>query len=111
MTQVKRTSSWIALLVALGMVLTLTTAPGGVRAADHLDAPGFLESPGDDPRLDINDVLVFEGETGLFTPNAGEAVVVVSEVAPGLTIGLTVEPEGGSAVPTSDVLLQAELGA
>ncbi len=48
---------------------------------------------------------------GLFTPDAGEAVVVVSDVAPGLTLGLTVEPEGGSLTPTSEVLLQAELGA
>ena len=61
MTQVKRRSSWLALFIVLGMVLTLTTAPGAVRAADHLDAPG-LASPGDDPRLDVNDLLVFEGE-------------------------------------------------
>ncbi len=78
MTQVKRRSSWLALFIVLGMVLTLTTAPGAVRAADHLDAPG-LESPGDDPRLDVNDLLVFEAE------NEDNTVLVmtVNPAAPG----------------------------
>ena len=78
MTQVKRRSSWLALFIVLGMVLTLTTAPGAVRAADHLDAPG-LESPGDDPRLDVNDLLVFPGE------NEDNTVLVmtVNPAAPG----------------------------
>jgi hypothetical protein len=36
-------------------------APAMPDAADHLDAPG-LTSPGGDPRFDINDLYVFEGQ-------------------------------------------------
>jgi hypothetical protein len=45
----------IAIIAVIGM------APAMLDAADHLDAPG-LTSPGGDPRFDINDLYVFEGQ-------------------------------------------------
>ena len=48
---------------------------------------------------------------GLFVPNsAGFSEAVVSDVRPGLTLGVTIEPDGGSAQPTGPVLLAAPIG-
>lgn len=49
---------------------------------------------------------------GLFTPDEdGSAVVLVDgEVTPGLTLGLTVEPAGGSTTPTGDVIVAQLIG-
>jgi hypothetical protein len=49
----------IAALIAIIAVIGM--APAVLDAADHLDAPG-LTSPGGDPRFDINDLYVFEGQ-------------------------------------------------
>jgi hypothetical protein len=49
------TAALIAIIAVIGM------APAVLDAADHLDAPG-LTSPGGDPRFDINDLYVFEGQ-------------------------------------------------
>jgi hypothetical protein len=49
----------IAALIAIIAVIGM--APAMLNAADHLDAPG-LTSPGGDPRFDINDLYVFEGQ-------------------------------------------------
>jgi anti-sigma-K factor RskA len=49
---------------------------------------------------------------GLFTPEEdGSAEVLVDgEVTPGLTLGLTVEPAGGSTIPTGDVIVAQLIG-
>lgn len=60
MTLAKRAAPVLAVLTALALIATLLTAPLNAGAADHLDAPG-LASPGNDPRLDINDLYAFEG--------------------------------------------------
>jgi hypothetical protein len=49
----------IAALIAIIAVIGM--APAVLDAADHLDAPGLM-SPGGDPRFDINDLYVFEGQ-------------------------------------------------
>lgn len=48
----------------------------------------------------------------VFRPGGdGSAVVIVEgPLAPGVVLGLTVEPEGGSEQPTGEVLLAQELG-
>lgn len=47
---------------------------------------------------------------GIFVPEDGRASVLVDGTAvDGVTIGLTVEPEGGSASPTGEVLVAEEL--
>jgi len=60
MTHTRKAGIGVALLALLLLLATIGTAPSIAGAADHLDAPG-LASPGNDPRLDINDVFVFEG--------------------------------------------------
>ncbi len=50
---------WLAVLVALGLVVAMTAGPVGL-GADHLDAPG-LTSPDGNGQADINDLYVFEG--------------------------------------------------
>lgn len=47
---------------------------------------------------------------GTFQPDAGRAVVVLDGTAePGLTVGLTIEPAGGSSQPTGEVLVAQPL--
>jgi anti-sigma-K factor RskA len=48
---------------------------------------------------------------GLFTPDADGEVefVVIGPIDPGTTLGLTIEPAGGSDQPTGDVLAAVEL--
>lgn len=48
---------------------------------------------------------------GIFSPDAdGEAIVILDgDALPGLVVGLTEEPAGGSPQPTGDVLATAEL--
>lgn len=48
---------------------------------------------------------------GLFRPDpSGEAIVLLEgEVSPGLVVGLTEEPAGGSPQPTGEVIASAEL--
>lgn len=47
---------------------------------------------------------------GTFRPDAeGDALVVVEDIRPGVTLGLTVEPAGGSPQPTGDVLVAEPL--
>ena len=48
---------------------------------------------------------------GIFAPDAGGASsALVGQVRPGVVLGLTVEPAGGSPQPTGEVLLAAEIG-
>ena len=71
-----------------------------------------LSAPGDREVYEL--WLIDDGAAtpaGLFSPNsAGLSEAIVSNIRPGLTIGLTIEPEGGSPQPTSDVLLAALIG-
>lgn len=60
MTLGRRARSTMATMAALAMIAALAVAPNSANAADHLDAPG-LTSPGDNARLDVNDLYVFEG--------------------------------------------------
>jgi len=47
---------------------------------------------------------------GTFVPRDGSASVLIDgEATVGLMVGLTIEPEGGSEVPTGDVLMTADL--
>ena len=46
---------------------------------------------------------------GLLRPRDGSASILVADVRAGVTLGLTIEPAGGSPAPTTDVLLQAPL--
>ncbi len=48
---------------------------------------------------------------GLFTPDRGLAVVLVPELRGGVTLGLTMEPEGGSPTPSGDILLEGALSS
>lgn len=61
MTLVRKARSTVVALALFAMVAALAVAPNTADAADHLDAPS-LTSPGDNPRLDINDLYVFEGQ-------------------------------------------------
>ncbi len=49
---------------------------------------------------------------GQFTPgvDGGVAALIDGEVMPGLVVGLTVEPAGGSPAPTGEVLLAGPIG-
>ena len=58
--------------------------------------------------------LIDEGgpaSAGVFRPqdDGSAGVLLEGEVRPGLTLGLTVEPEGGSEAPTGDILLAGEI--
>lgn len=48
---------------------------------------------------------------GTFEPDEGGAarVLLDGEIRPGLTLGLTMEPSGGSPAPTGDILLAQEI--
>lgn len=46
---------------------------------------------------------------GTFRPSEAATTVVVELVQPGLTIAMTEEPAGGSALPTGEILVSAEL--
>ena len=80
MTLVRKARSTLVALALFAMVAALAVAPNTADAADHLDAPS-LTSPGDNPRLDINDVYVFEGEKAKNTVLA----VTVNPLADGTT--------------------------
>lgn len=51
----------LGLLAASAATIAIAGAAGGVRAADHLDAPG-LTSPSARPDADINDVYAFNSD-------------------------------------------------
>jgi len=58
--------------------------------------------------------LIGEGgavPAGLFVPDAGGSVEVLidGDIVPGVMLGLTVEPSGGSPAPTGDILLAAPI--
>ena len=61
----------VGLLAASAATIAIAGVPGGVRAADHLDAPG-LTSPSARPDADINDVYAFNSD------QAGRSVLVVT---------------------------------
>lgn len=48
---------------------------------------------------------------GVFQPDAdgGALVLLAGEVRPGLVLGLTIEPAGGSTAPTGDILIAQEV--
>ena len=57
-----RPSRALATFAAAGVAaaaLVIASAPGGGRAADHLDGPSLLTSPSGNMRADINDLYVF----------------------------------------------------
>ena len=61
----------VGLLAASAATIAVVGVPGGVRAADHLDAPG-LTSPSARPDADINDVYAFNSD------RAGRTVLVMT---------------------------------
>ncbi len=110
-----------------GVVESIATAPDaetvvlegdGIEARftySVLEGKGFLV-PGSLPNVASERtyqlwLIDSEGPTsaGLFEPK--ERFVVVSDVVGGVTLGVTVEPAGGSPAPTTDVLLQASLAS
>ena len=80
MTLVRKARSTLTAVALFAVVAALAVAPNTAGAADHLDAPS-LSSPGDNPRLDINDVYVFEGDKARNTVLA----VTVNPLADGTT--------------------------
>lgn len=85
--------------------------------SDSLDAGVFITTSL--PALSADQTyqlwLIDEGgpnPAGTFRPSDEGFVefVVIGDIAPGKTLGLTVEPEGGSPAPTGDVLLAEVLG-
>ena len=48
---------------------------------------------------------------GVFRPDSdgGALVLLDGEVRPGLVLGLTIEPAGGSEAPTGDILIAQEV--
>jgi anti-sigma-K factor RskA len=48
---------------------------------------------------------------GVFQPDSGGGAVVLldGDVRPGLVLGLTIEPAGGSEAPTGDILIAQEV--
>lgn len=92
-------------LVGEGLAATFTYSfdeQAGVFATDALPAV----SPDQTYQLWLIDEIG-PVSAGIFTPaGAGSTnVLVTGEIAPGVLLGLTVEPEGGSEAPTGDVLL------
>ena len=73
----------IGLAAASSAIIVAAGAPGLVRAADHLDAPG-LTSPSARPDADINDVYAFNSDM------AGRSVLV-----------MTTGPGAGAIAPTT----------
>lgn len=77
-TTIRKGGVALTAMLLMATIVTAGSAPGTAQSADHLDAPG-LTSPGGDPRLDINDLYVFEGANPANTVLA----VTVSPVAAG----------------------------
>lgn len=60
MTLVRKSSTALLAFLLMAVIAITGSTPDVASSADHLDAPG-LASPGGDPRLDLNDLFVFEG--------------------------------------------------
>ncbi len=71
------------------LAVFVAAGPGGLMAADHLDAPG-LTPPGGDSRLDINDVYAFQSPAD--SKNA-VVIVTVNPAAGALTGQLGFHPD------------------
>jgi hypothetical protein len=63
MTLARRAAPIAALIALAALTMALLSPVDGVDAADHLDAPGTM-SPSGRTDLDINDVYVFEANSG-----------------------------------------------
>ena len=63
MTLARRAAPIAALIALAALAMALLSPVDGVDAADHLDAPGTM-SPSGRTDLDINDVYVFEANSG-----------------------------------------------
>ncbi len=81
MTSAKRGLSAVAIFALFALVAALALPIGNAGAADHVDAPGLLQSPGGERALDINDLYVFGGAGGDST-----------------VLALTVSPDAGGEV-------------
>ena len=91
-----------------GLSARVAFSPGEEAAAVE-----FIGLPSLPPEQTYEAWLIVDGlptPAGLFSPDGGRAVLrLAGEARPGALVGITIEPAGGSQLPTGDVLFLTEL--